>query len=198
MSHRKGFAVCKCIFEKNIFLRDLKLHVTYKNDEQFLKEYSNKIKCVDIALKEAREEALRRVRLADELVERRGLIDRNYKPLHQEIYAFHPKKVLSPEFLSLSQSTKNVTQIGKGLFTFPVFTKHFCKEFVSELKHFKNQNVPLCPPNSMNRHGIALDDIMRFNDFFDTLRENYLQPLTRKLFPDMHDIILDSHKGKIY
>ena len=196
MSIRKGFAICKCIFEKNIFLQRLKLHVTYKNDNQFLADYSHHIKDIDEALREAREEALRRVKVSNEIVERRDVIDRTYKPLFPEIFSLR-QDIFQNDFLDLPGSTKSVTQIGKGLFTFPVFTKAFCEQLVSELKHFKQQDLPHRQPNSMNRHGILLDDILKFREFFDEFRVQYLQPLARKFFPDMKDIELDSHKGKV-
>ena len=197
MSKRKGFAICKCIFEKNIFLQRLKLHVTYKNDNQFLADYSHHIKDIDEALTEAREEALRRVKVSNEIVERRDVIDRTYKPLFSEIFSLR-QDIFQNDFLDLPGSTKSVTQIGKGLFTFPVFTKEFCEQLVSELKHFKQQDLPHRQPNSMNRHGILLDDILKFREFFDEFRVQYLQPLARKFFPDMKDIELDSHKGKVH
>ena len=195
MSTAKGFAVCKCIFEKNIFLRDHKFHVTYRDDKQFLKDYSNRISAIDEALIEAREEASRRVKEGKEVLERRDVIKRSYKPLLPDIYTLN-LHFLSQEFLSLSHSKKNVSQLGKDLFTFPVFTKEFCTQFISEMNYFKEQGIPHRQPNSMNRYGILLDDILGFDDFFNTLRLKYLQPLTRVLFPDMQDIELDSHKGK--
>ena len=196
MSKGKTFAVCKCIYEKNIFLRDHQLHVTYQNDEQFLRDYSNRIKGIDNALEEAREEVLRRATVASEVKDRRDLIKRDYKPLLPNIYTFD-REYLSPEFLSLSESTKNVTQVGEGLFTFSVFTKVFCDQLLSELKHFKKQDIPHRQPNSMNKYGILLDDISGFTDFFDIFRVNYLQGIARKLFPGMHDIELDTQKGRV-
>ena len=196
MSKRKGFAICKCIFEKNIFLQRLKLHVTYKNDEQFRADYSNYIQDIDEALSEARQEALRRVKVSNEIIERRDVIERTHKPLFPEIYSLK-NDIFESVFRTLPDSTKSVTQIGKGLFTFPVFTRKFCDQLVSELKHFKKQDLPHRQPNSMNRHGILLDDIAKFNKFFDEFRLQYLQPLARKFFPDMKDIELDSHKGNV-
>ena len=194
MSKIKKFAICKCIFERNIFLRDLKLHVTYKNDEQFINDYSIRIENIDNAVKEAREEALRRIKVANEVVERREIIKKRFTPLLPKLYSFN-HEFLTQEFLSMSTSTNNVTQIGKNLFTFPVFTQEFCNMFISELKHFACQNIPHRQPNSMNRYGILLDDILGFNDFVDSFRELHLQPLTRKLFPNLQDIELDSQKG---
>ena len=194
MSKIKKFAICKCIFENNIFLRDLKLHVTYKNDEQFINDYSSRIQNIDNVLKEAREEALRRIKVANDVVERRDIIKKRFTPLLPELYSFN-HQFLTPEFLSMSTSTNNITQIGKNLFTFPVFTQQFCNMFISELKHFACQNIPHRQPNSMNRYGILLDDILGFNDFFDSFRELHLQPLTRRLFPNLKDIELDSQKG---
>ena len=194
MSKIKKFAICKCIFERNIFLRDLQLHVTYKNDEQFINYYSIRIENIDNAVKEAREEALRRIKVANEVVERREIIKKRFTPLLPKLYSFN-HEFLTQEFLSMSTSTNNVTQIGKNLFTLPVFTQEFCNMFISELKHFACQNIPHRQPNSMNRYGILLDDILGFNDFFDSFRELHLQPLTRKLFPNLQDIELDSQKG---
>ena len=123
------------------------------------------------------------------------MIKRIYTPLLTDIYTFD-SKFLSPEFATLPTTTKNITQVGKGLFTYPVFTKEFCKMFLTELKHFKKQDVPHRQPNSMNKHGILLDDILGFSNFFDEFRTNYMQAIVRKLFPDLYDIELDSQKGK--
>ena len=87
MSKIKKFAICKCIFERNIFLRDLQLHVTYKNDEQFINYYSIRIENIDNAVKEAREEALRRIKVANEVVERRDIIKKRFTPLFQSYTA---------------------------------------------------------------------------------------------------------------
>ena len=194
MSKKKGFAICKCIFERNIFLKHEKLHVTYQNDEQFLSDYSSKIKNIYEAIEEARQEAIRRIKASNEIIERRDIIRKNFKAFYPDVYCLN-KTIFSKDFLSLPDSTKSVTQIGKGLFTFPVFTKDFCEKLVSELKYFKNQDLPHRQPNSMNKHGILLDDILEFNEFFDELRIKYLQPITNKLFPNMKDVELDSHKG---
>ena len=194
MSKKKGFAICKCIFERNIFLKHEKLHVTYKNDEQFLSDYSRKIENIYEAIEEARQEAMRRIKASNEIIERRNIIRKNFKALYPDVYCLN-KNVFSKDFLSLPDSTKSVTQIGKGLFTFPVFTKEFCEKLVSELKYFKCQDLPHRQPNSMNKHGVLLDDILEFNEFFDELRIQYLQPIANKLFPDLKDVELDSHKG---
>ncbi len=35
----KTSAICKCAFERNIFLKDLKRHFTFENEEQFANDY---------------------------------------------------------------------------------------------------------------------------------------------------------------
>ena len=194
MTKSKSFAVCKCIYEKNIFLRDLKMHVTFQNDQQFVSDYSSKIENIDEALKEAREEAFRRKAINSEMIQRRKLIKNVYQPLHPNIYTFDPQ-FLDPNFLSLTRS-RNITQVGKGLFTFPVFTQEFCEQFLAELRNFKDAQIPHRQPNTMNRYGILLDEILGFSEFFDCFRINYLQDMVRRLYPNWHHIHLDSQKGK--
>ena len=53
------------------------------------------------------------------------------------------------------------------------------------------QGIPYDKPNSMNRHGIVLDELLDMSEMFSELREGYLQPLARSLFPQHSDIILD-------
>jgi Mg/Co/Ni transporter MgtE len=65
------------------------LHVTYKNDEQFINDYSIRIENIDNAVKEAREEALRRIKVANEVVEMREIIkkssEKNIKVLYEMV-----------------------------------------------------------------------------------------------------------------
>ena len=111
MSKPKTFAVCKCIYEKNIFLRDLKLHVTFENEEQFIKDYSNHIDNVESALHEAKEEVLRRKTVANEVTERRDFIQKVYRPLLPDVYNFD-SQLLTPEFLSLADNSSRYSSTG--------------------------------------------------------------------------------------
>ena len=79
----------------------------------------------------------------------------------------------------------------------PVFTPDFCDRLVAELKHFQSQGVPYDRPNSMNRFGIVLDELLDMSQLFSVLRKDYLQPLARSLFPHHSDIELDRYSSCI-
>ena len=81
------------------------------------------------------------------------------------------------------------------MYAVSVFKSEFLKKFLQELEHFKSSGIKHEQPNSMNRHGIILDEI-GFQPFFDCLRTEFVQPLARKLFNDP-DMVLDSHKAFI-
>ena len=41
-----------------------------------------------------------------------------------------------------------------GIYSFPVFTKDFCAQFIAELKHFEASPMPKGRPNTMNNNGV--------------------------------------------
>ena len=53
------------------------------------------------------------------------------------------------------------------------------------------QGIPYDKPNSMNRYGIVLDDLLDMSEMSSELIDGFLQPLARTLFPQHSDIILD-------
>ena len=57
-------------------------------------------------------------------------------------------------------------KVGSEVYSLPVFKKDFTKIFLEELQHFKLSGIHHEQPNSMNRHGIILDEI-GFKSFFD-------------------------------
>ena len=82
-------------------------------------------------------------------------------------------------------------ELGREVFRVPVFTPDFCNRLLAELKHFQSQGIPFDRPNSMNRHGIVLDELLDMSSLFSVMREDYLQPLARSLFPEHSNIVLD-------
>ena len=68
-----------------------------------------------------------------------------------------------------------VTKVGKEIFSMPVFTSSFAEKFLAEVQHFKSSKLSHEQPNSMNRHGVLLDEI-GFQDFISRVREEYIQP----------------------
>lgn len=188
MSSVRSFAFCQCFLTRNIFLHKHGLHVTYENNEQFKADYENVIPQKDFseAVEKVRQEIQRRTRLRQDVLQRIDLVKNKYKPLHPDVYDF------KSDFVQDVQD-KDVVTIGKDIFRLPVFQANFIAKFMEELEHFKNSGIPHEQPNSMNRHGILLDEI-GFQSFFDSLRTDFIQPWARKLFQDP-DLILDSHKA---
>jgi hypothetical protein len=43
------------------------------------------------------------------------------------------------------------------LYVFPVFTREFCRNFVEELDHFNESNLPKGRPNTMNNYGVSFE-----------------------------------------
>ena len=41
-----------------------------------------------------------------------------------------------------------------GIYSFPVFTKDFCTQFIAEIKHFEASPMPKGRPNTMNNYGV--------------------------------------------
>ena len=42
----------------------------------------------------------------------------------------------------------------KSIWRFPVFTQAFCDEFLEELFHFQQSDLPKGRPNTMNHYGV--------------------------------------------
>nr|XP_039247999.1 2-oxoglutarate and iron-dependent oxygenase domain-containing protein 2-like [Styela clava] len=55
--------------------------------------------------------------------------------------------------------------------------------------------MPKGRPNTMNNGGILLDELGFNENFITPLRESYLDPIAKILFPDWVDEKLDSHKS---
>lgn len=74
---------------------------------------------------------------------------------------------LDDNFLKLAQTAQQSQQTPEGLthllkdhqqriFSFPVFTKEFCKEFVEELTHYEESPIPKSRPNTMHQYGVRI------------------------------------------
>jgi len=182
------FAYCKCFLSQSIFLSKFSLYVEYDDDdEKFKKEYLNVIpeNKIESCIECAKEEIKRRILLRENVLQRMKLIKEQYHPLHPDVYHFDASRIF--------EKNTQVDKIGKDVFSMPVFTPFFTEKLLSELKHFKCSKLPQQQPNSMNKHGILLDEI-GFQNFIDNLREEFIQPLSRKLFNEP-DLVLDSHKA---
>ena len=180
------FAFCTCFLSRNIFLSNLALHVNFENVEKFRADYHEQIPESQIqrCIKIAKNEIQRRKILRSNILNRMKLLE-HYTPLHPDVYKFDASNVISE---------KNEPKcIGKDVFSMRVFKPNFCDRLLEELKNFKTSGIPHEQPNSMNRHGVILDEI-GFQKFVDDLRTQFIQPWARKLYGD-ENLELDSHKA---
>lgn len=187
-----SFAFCQCYYENNLFLRKWGRHVTLQNEQQFRRDYTHLLgQDIDEALKEAELEVQRRHQIRDNQSERRGHIQLHYVPLHPHVYTFEEAHFHS----DFTQGTK-LDKVGQGVYSVgKVFTADYVKQLLEELNHFKASGIEHERPNTMNRHGLLLDDLVDFTPLLDTIRSTYLQPLVRQIFPELASVELDSHKA---
>ncbi|KAL5016523.1 hypothetical protein ScPMuIL_006112 [Solemya velum] len=192
------------------------MHLRYVNRKQFIKDYYNLLKkkgCISASdirklQEEIEEEICRRRNLGKDYLQRQILIKEKYKPLHPELYKLK-EKFLDPEFLSLVRQCRDWKKLAQfdstkilkqttacHVYSLPVFTEQFCKEFVEEISHFEESEFPKGRPNTMNKYGVLLDEL-GFDEFVSRLRIEYLSHVTRVLYPDWGGDSLDSHKAFI-
>lgn len=73
----KKFAICKCFYEQNIFIKSWDRHVIFKNESQFRKDYKM-ASGLEEAMTEAKSEIERRISSREKFNERREFIAENY------------------------------------------------------------------------------------------------------------------------
>lgn len=208
------YFVCSCFFTHNYFLKDYKCHVTYhEDDERFSEEWRDTLfnkgckteQQYEDVLKKLHLELIRRKNLGTDSLKRRKEVASRYKPLHGHLYTLQ-ESFLSSEFKQLVQYAqsedatkeelvKKLSQAAKRVYSFPIFTDSFCREFIEELIHFEESDLPKGRPNTMNNYGILLNELGFDERFLVPLRKQFLAPLSRLLFPDAGGDSLDSHKA---
>ncbi|XP_062619257.1 2-oxoglutarate and iron-dependent oxygenase domain-containing protein 2-like isoform X2 [Saccostrea cucullata] len=190
------YFVCKCFFTNNIFIQRYNLHVTYHDNQQFERDYLQLLRKRGCDTKEKLQEVYeeiqreidRRKRLQEESLKRKEIISTKYKPRHPAIYHLK-EEYLASEFLDIvsfckSNKTASYDEIVSKI--------NVCAE---EMEHFEESDCPKGRPNTMNKHGVLLNEIGFDENFLSPLRENYLTPITSLLYPDVGGASLDSHKA---
>ncbi|XP_028396863.1 2-oxoglutarate and iron-dependent oxygenase domain-containing protein 2-like isoform X4 [Dendronephthya gigantea] len=208
--------ICRCFYERNIYLKSLGLHVTYAGDEADFRskyaEYFSNIGCTeeDIGniIVEVQNEMQRRRDLHDKSEERKSIVCSQYKRLHPECFVLK-ESYFDPQFLRIVKYAKSEKSSFRGLlsvpfvkannehqlYVFPVFTEEFCRNFMEELDHFNESKLPKGRPNTMNNYGILLDELGFDENFLDVLLHQYIKPLSGLMFPKNGGRSLDSYKA---
>ncbi|XP_007906038.2 2-oxoglutarate and iron-dependent oxygenase domain-containing protein 2 [Callorhinchus milii] len=208
------FSSCGCFFTDNIFLSRYKLHLRCPEPGRLERDWGPLLRskgCVteeDFRNAQAQvvEEIQRRKQLGRQSLERIAIISKEYKPLRPEVYILQ-ETFLAPEFLDVvaysKSSAANVdgllsrvqTLPASGVYSFPVFTDEFCGRLIEELEHFESSDMPKGRPNTMNNYGVLLNELGFDESLVTPLREVYLQPIARLLYPDSGGGSLDTHKA---
>lgn len=129
---------------------------------------------------------------------RHGVIQRFYKPLHQELWQFS-RDFFDPAFLACVDAgteeavRKFVTKEAEsGVYSFPMCSPEFCKRLLEEVDHFARSGLPSSFPNTMNNYGVILDDL-GLTDMVAQVRIQLIVPLAKHLFPRSGGATLDQH-----
>ncbi|XP_043228300.1 2-oxoglutarate and iron-dependent oxygenase domain-containing protein 2-like [Amphibalanus amphitrite] len=206
---RKVFGICKCFYTENIFLKEFNIHITYINKTQFLKDYSPILKelgckCPKHIPEQIEEEVTRRKQLQGDSASRHKHIIQRYVPKNPSVYKLQPY-CLQPALLELvtlaqrrdvtaAQLSARLRCLPQRVFALPLFTREFCRHLLEELRHFEASDMPKGRPNTMNNHGLLLDELGMNPEFFDVLRDEYIRPITAVLYPEYGGASLDSHR----
>ncbi|XP_077532335.1 2-oxoglutarate and iron-dependent oxygenase domain-containing protein 2-like isoform X2 [Haemaphysalis longicornis] len=187
---RQRFYRCACYPKSDIVVPELDMRVNYLGRDAFLREFST-IKAVVTA--RARE--LRDANKSKEEADNRCNI-----PLDRGVYELkdaylHPdfldmvKKVSTPEGLPASC----VLSKEKEVYQIPLLTQEFADKLLRELDHFERSDMPRMRPNVLNNYETILSHLGFDEGFVAPLRDRYLTPLAKALFPAWTGSRLDSH-----
>ncbi|NWI95281.1 OGFD2 protein, partial [Pitta sordida] len=208
------FLACACFFTDNVFVGRYGIHVRYRDPRQLRRDHGRALQergCrseeqFQAVVREIEAEVQRRKQLIHQSVERRAIISKGYKPKHPEVYTLQDS-FLAPEFLGIVRYCTSPGAHLQGLlgylesfsdkriYRLPVFTEEFCQTFVDELENFEQSDLPKGRPNTMNNYGVLLNELGMDEGFLTPLREQYLQPITALLYPELGGACLDSHKA---
>ncbi|KAG8457468.1 hypothetical protein KFE25_003772 [Diacronema lutheri] len=76
-----------------------------------------------------------------------------------------------------------VHELAPGVFSLALFTPALCGLLLDELRGFERTGLPASRPNSMNRHGVIVDEI-GMERLMDELRVRLVCPLAEALFTE--------------
>eukprot|EP00092_Neocalanus_flemingeri_P008126 GFUD01008766.1.p1 GENE.GFUD01008766.1~~GFUD01008766.1.p1 ORF type:complete len:336 (-),score=72.15 GFUD01008766.1:111-1040(-) len=191
----RSWASCRCFYERHIYLKQVNAHVEFSseaqyvdfsNEEKFLQDYSEILQDANQQeiLTEVKQEVERRKNRFLVIDKNRKYISTNYHPLHQQLFedktmkleSFEPKKVF------------------EGVYSSPVFDTNLCDKIVEELDNFKRSEMTHSKPNSMNKHGVILQEL-GLDNIVEILK-THVEPFAKDFFPDLvGETGLDSNKS---
>ena len=131
------------------------------------------------------------------------MIKNDYQFKHQQVLSREKvEEFLDRDFLKIvdeakkgrvSNEVKKLKTRDISLYEMPVFSEHFCHIFNDEMNNFKSSGLPRDRPNSMNKHGVLVDQL-GLDPLLDAIRTDYIQHIANIVFPNYIGNGLDSHK----
>ncbi|XP_048820407.1 2-oxoglutarate and iron-dependent oxygenase domain-containing protein 2-like [Lagopus muta] len=108
MAADRAFRACACFFSANIFVGRCGMHVCYRDERQFRRDYGRALRergCggeeqMAAVLREIEAEVQRRKHLVRQSAERKAIIAQCYKRKHSEVYTLQDS-FLAPGFLEI-------------------------------------------------------------------------------------------------
>eukprot|EP00697_Spironema_sp_BW2_P015830 gnl/Spiro4/6824_TR3534_c0_g1_i1.p1 gnl/Spiro4/6824_TR3534_c0_g1~~gnl/Spiro4/6824_TR3534_c0_g1_i1.p1 ORF type:complete len:481 (+),score=72.61 gnl/Spiro4/6824_TR3534_c0_g1_i1:45-1445(+) len=109
--------------------------------------------------------------------------------LHQELFEPDVFRFLVPSIVTaLRENTAEalrplVTEIAPHVYIFDLFNADFCRLILEETAHFEKSGLEVSRPNTMNNHGVILNNL-GMHPLFDSLMRSVIEPLSHLLFPE--------------
>jgi hypothetical protein len=124
-----------------------------------------------------------------------------YTKKHPDLYQLCDA-FFAPSFLKAirSKDPEQIRQILKeeapGIYSFDMMdVNRYCHRLIEEMENYEQSGFPVTRPNSMNNYGLILTDLM--GSAISDLMKQYVEPISRIVFPDQDTTGFQSHHSFI-
>ncbi|XP_077507413.1 2-oxoglutarate and iron-dependent oxygenase domain-containing protein 2-like [Amblyomma americanum] len=210
---KQKFYRCACYLSSDIEVPELDMRINYFGRDSFLRQFDKPLSRYGFDSPEQKEAIIKRIedvvssRVSEVEAARRTRDTEDelgmcYIPFDAEVYNFKESN-LDPEFVKAVKTVRSpaslppswVVSAEKEVYHIPLLAPAFAERLLQELDHFENSEMPKISPNILNNYSTVLSEV-GFDELFVTpLREHYLTPLCRALFPGWTGARFDSHNA---
>ncbi|XP_065280249.1 2-oxoglutarate and iron-dependent oxygenase domain-containing protein 2-like [Dermacentor albipictus] len=209
---KQKFYRCACYLSSDIAVPELDMRVNYFGRNAFLRHFDETLNRYGYASPEQKQAIIKQVedtvaaRVNEVKKEQRNRdkdeLDMCYIPFDEEVYKFK-ESYLDPEFVQVAKTAKSpkslppswIISAEKEVYRIPLFTREFADKLLYELDHFEGSEMPKIRPNILNNYATVLSEVGFDEQFVTPLRDHYLTPLCRALFPHWTGARFDSHNA---
>ncbi|XP_049270624.1 LOW QUALITY PROTEIN: 2-oxoglutarate and iron-dependent oxygenase domain-containing protein 2 [Rhipicephalus sanguineus] len=209
---KQKFYRCACYLSSDIPVPELDMKINYVGRHAFVRQFGEALNRYGYTSQEQQEAIIKRVettvfsRMNDvkEAQHSREQDDLNmcYIPFDEEVYKFK-ESCLDPEFVEVAKTVDSPESLPpswiiskeKEVYRIPLFTREFAEKLLYELDHFESSEMPKIRPNVINNYATVLSEVGFDEQFVTPLRDQYLSPLVRALFPHWTGARFDSHNA---